>query len=163
MQPTDYPEPGKIHKLPSMCFLISIRCNQTYAFSAVSRAVQVYYNIPSSEHTFVTALEAPQAVFIHPAISNGEDLGSRSRRSESVASHRNNRRASTISRKRRKLDRNGSSYTDTAHDSDSAEDGGDGFDNDADDGDSEDDEQDKWLVLGSTSLKAVLEAVCKAR
>lgn len=29
--------------------------------------------------------------------------------------------------------------------------------------DSEDEEAEKWLVLGSTSLKAVMEAVCKAR
>jgi hypothetical protein len=80
-----------------------------------------------------------------------------------MASHRNNRRDSTISRKRRKLDRNGSSYTETARGSDSAEERAEGVDNNDEDVDSDDDEQDKWLLLGSTSLKAVLEAVCKAR
>lgn len=29
--------------------------------------------------------------------------------------------------------------------------------------DSEDEDGEKWLVLGSTSLKAVMETVCKAR
>lgn len=125
-------------------------------------AVQVYYNIPSSDHTFVTTLETPQAVFVHPAICNDEHHNSRSRRSQSTASYRDNRRDSTTSRKRRKLDRDGSSYKHTPHESDSAEDEGHDVD-DADGDDSEDDEQDKWLVLGSTSLKAVLGAVCKAR
>lgn len=135
--------------------------SRTYAFHPVS-AVQVYYNIPSSNHTFVTTLDTPQAVFVHPAISNDGLDNSRSRRSQSTASNRDNRRDSTTSRKRRKLDRNGSSYTHTPHGSDSAEEDGHGVDV-ADGDDSEDDEQDKWLVLGSTSLKAVLGAVCKAR
>lgn len=108
----------------------------------------------------MTSLEAPRPVFVHPPISNSEGSHSRSNRSESVASHRHPRRDSTLSRKRRKLDRNGSSYTETARGSDSAEEEEGNVD---EDGDSDDDEQDKWLMLGSTSLKAVLEAVCKAR
>mgnify|MGYP006950211600 FL=1 len=79
-----------------------------------------------------------------------------------MASQRQIRRDSTTSRKRQRLNRNGSSHINTPHGNDSAEEQDDSLDEEDGD-DSEDDEQDKCLVLGSTSLKAVLEAVCKAR
>lgn len=49
--------------------------------------------------------------------------------------------------------------------SDSAEEGNEelGSDGNDDEDDSEDEDDGRWLVLGSTSLKAVMEGVCKAR
>ncbi|KAJ9099468.1 hypothetical protein QFC20_005679 [Naganishia adeliensis] len=122
------PEPGKIHKLP----------------------IQVYYNIPSSTHTFITTLDTAQPVFIHPAIANGQQ--STRSRSASVSSRRG---VGSSGRKRRKLDGHGRSYADMQ--------GSDSPDEREEGDDSEDEDGEKWLVSGSTSLKAVMEAVCKAR
>lgn len=142
---SQYPEPGKIHKLPST--LLTHNIHHTLTSLPV---VQVYYNIPSSTHTFITALDAAQPVFVHPAIANGHEP-TRSR-SASVTSRRG---VESSGRKRRKLDGHGRSYADVQ--------GSDSPDEREDGDDSEDEDGEKWLILGSTSLKAVMEAVCKAR
>lgn len=79
-----------------------------------------------------------------------------------MSSHRDTRGVSGSSRKRRKLDSHGRGYAETLQGGDSGDEEERNDQTEHED-DSEDEDGEKWLILGSTSLKAVMEAVCKAR
>ncbi|KAJ9125377.1 hypothetical protein QFC22_000337 [Naganishia vaughanmartiniae] len=170
MRITQYPEPGKIHKLPSTLDPNCLRLLE-HDYKAIPGltlhplTVQIYYNIPSSDHTFVTTLDAAQSVFVHSAIDSQAPQTSRAARSESVSSRRDVHASGSRSRKRRKLDDHSEGYTPSRRGSGSAEEGNEevGSDGNEDDDESEDEDEERWLVLGSTSLKAVMEGICEAR